>query len=241
MTQHATFQHVITMVVTAHRLVTRVQAVQESVMQDAQITGSVMTSVILHATFQNVSMMLEIAIVSHQAGAPAVQEIVIRDAQQTGSVMAYVIQCVTLKHVKTMLETVIVLHPTVIAQVKTQIAHLAAQITGSAINTVILHAMFQNVKMMPEIATVTSWCRFVKKNREASVQTSVRASFQTKINVKPFYKISFCNMTTTSCTKFVPIILVYKWEKLIRLIYTASRTLEKPYKTLFKTLLIPMK
>ena len=88
-TKHATFQHVITMVVTAHLV---------SVMRDAQITGSEITTVIQHATLQHVKTMLEIAeshqvakvqAVSHQvkkvqAGqetkVQAVQDPVLRDA-----------------------------------------------------------------------------------------------------------------------------------------------------------------
>ena len=57
--KHATFQHVKTMAMTA------ITHIQDSVMRDAQITGSAMTTVIQRATFQHVKTMLEIA-VSHQ-------------------------------------------------------------------------------------------------------------------------------------------------------------------------------
>ena len=61
---------------------TKVQAVQDPVLRDAQITGSAMTSVIQYATFQHVKTMVEIAIVTIQVTkVQAGQYSVVRDAK----------------------------------------------------------------------------------------------------------------------------------------------------------------
>ena len=69
------------------------QVVQVSATQDAQITGSVITFVIPHATFHNAKTMLEIAIRLLT---------VIRDAHLTGSPMVGVMKRATFQHVNMM-------------------------------------------------------------------------------------------------------------------------------------------